>query len=173
MAGLVVDVAAPPVAVMPVKEGMAKKELAQAAGAAAVMLASLVNVTARGLLAWPLAPTVSALVSVCELPEVAVEKFQITSLGVEARHPGWVLVRPLVVYPVAYVVLVGSCSAVIVTGYGLGFEMVTTTSPVPPGYKRLVAAGDATAVIVRLEMLADCASPDEPEFRPTTQFVVA
>ena len=146
--------------------------LAHAAGAATVMLASLVKVTASGLLGWPLAPTVSELVSECELPEVAVEKFQITSLGVAAVHPDCVVVRALVVYPVAYVVLVGSCSAVMVTGYGLGFEMVTTTSPVPPGYMRFVADGDATAVIVRLEMAADCPSPDEPEFRPTTQFVV-
>ena len=68
-----------------------------AAGEAAVMEASLVNETARGLFAWPLAPTVRAVVRVCELPLVAVEKFQMTSLGVAARHPAWVVVRALVV----------------------------------------------------------------------------
>jgi hypothetical protein len=46
---------------------------AHAAGAAAVMLASLVNVTTNGLLAAPLAPTVTAVVRVCELPLVDVE----------------------------------------------------------------------------------------------------
>jgi hypothetical protein len=51
--------------------------------------------------------------------------------------------------------LVGSWTAVIVTGYGFGFEMVTTTSPVPPGYIRFVADGDATALIVRFEIEAD------------------
>jgi hypothetical protein len=60
-----------------------------------------------------------------------------------------------------------------VTGNGLGFEMVTTTSPVPPGYSRFVAVGDATAVTVRLEIAADCPSPEDPAFRPTTQFVAA
>ncbi len=44
-----------------------------AAGAAAVMLASLVKVTTKGLLAAPLAPTVNAVVKVCELPLVVVE----------------------------------------------------------------------------------------------------
>jgi len=47
--------------------------LTQAAGAAAVMLASLVNVTTNGLLEAPLAPTVNAVVKVCELPLDAVE----------------------------------------------------------------------------------------------------
>ena len=51
VAGLVVTVAAPPDAVMPVNEGIEKKVLAQARGAAAVMLASLVSVTVNGLLA--------------------------------------------------------------------------------------------------------------------------
>ena len=73
VAGVVVDVAAPPVAVTPVSDGMEKNEFSHAAGAAAVMLASLVNVTTKGLLAAPLAPTVTALVSVCELPLVVVE----------------------------------------------------------------------------------------------------
>jgi hypothetical protein len=44
-----------------------------AAGAAAVIVASLVSVTDNGLLAWPLAATVNAVVSACELPLVAVE----------------------------------------------------------------------------------------------------
>jgi hypothetical protein len=97
MAGVVVEVAAPPVAVTPVKEGMEKYVLAQAAGVVVPMLASLVSVTAKGLLAAPLAPTVSAVVSVCELPDVADEKFHVTALGVAARHPVWVVVSALVV----------------------------------------------------------------------------
>ena len=68
---------------------------AQATGAAAPMLASLVRVTASGLLACPLAPTVSGVVRVCELPLVPVEKFQVTVLGVAARQPAWVVVRTL------------------------------------------------------------------------------
>jgi hypothetical protein len=52
-------------------------------------------------------------------------------------------------------------------------EIVTTTSPVPPGYMRLVADGDATALIVRFEIEADWPSPEDPEFSPTTQFVAA
>jgi hypothetical protein len=62
---------------------------------------------------------------------------------------------------------------VIVTGYGFGFEMVTTTSPVPPGYIRFVADGEPTALIVRFEIAADWPSPEDPEFSPTTQFVAA
>lgn len=46
---------------------------AQADGLVEAMLASFVNVTASGLFAWPLAPTVKAVVSVWELPLVAVE----------------------------------------------------------------------------------------------------
>jgi hypothetical protein len=97
VAGVVVEVAAPPVAVMAVSEGKEKKVLAHAAGDAAVIEASLVKVTASGLFAWPLAPTVKGVVRVCELPLVAVEKFQMTSLGVAARHPAWVVVSALVV----------------------------------------------------------------------------
>lgn len=67
------DVAAPPVAVTPVKEGMEKYVFAQADGLVEAMLASFVNVTASGLFAWPLAPTVKAVVSVWELPLVPVE----------------------------------------------------------------------------------------------------
>ena len=95
VAGVVVEVAAPPVAVTPVRDGMEKYVLAQAAGAVVPMLASLVSVTAKGLLACPLAPTVSAVVSVCELPDVAVEKFHVTWLGVAARHPVCVVVSAL------------------------------------------------------------------------------
>ena len=40
--------------------------LAHAAGEAAVIEASLVKVTARGLFAWPLAPTVRGVVRVCD-----------------------------------------------------------------------------------------------------------
>ncbi len=69
----------------------------QAAGAAAVMLASFVSVTVSGLFGWPLAATVSAVVKVCELPLVAVEKFQMTSLGVVAMQPACGVVRALVV----------------------------------------------------------------------------
>jgi hypothetical protein len=88
----------------------------QAAGAAVVMLASFVSVTVNGLLGWPLAATVSAVVSVCEVPLVVVEKFQITSLGEVAMHPVCCVVKELVVYPVPYVVLVGRFTAVTVTG---------------------------------------------------------
>jgi len=110
---------------------------------------------------------------VCELPFVAVEKFQITSLGVLTVHPACGVVRLLAVKPPAYVVLEGRFTAVIVTGYGFGFEMVTTTSPLPPGYSRLVAEGDETAEMLRLEMVADWSSPLDPAFSPTTQFVAA
>jgi methylglyoxal synthase len=74
----VVTVAAPPVAVTPVSDGIEKNVPSQATGAAAVMVASFVSVT----LSVPLAATVSALLSVCELPLVPVAKFQATSLVV-------------------------------------------------------------------------------------------
>ena len=67
------DAAAPPVAVTPVREGIEKYVFAQADGLVEAMLASFVSVTASGLFAWPLAPTVKAVVSVWELPLVAVE----------------------------------------------------------------------------------------------------
>jgi hypothetical protein len=70
-------------------------------------------------------------------------------------------------------VFVGRFSAVRVTGKELGFEIVTTTSPVPPGYKRFVGDGEATALMVRFEMVADCPCPEEPALRPTTQLVAA
>jgi hypothetical protein len=52
-------------------------------------------------------------------------------------------------------VTVGRLTDVMVTGNELGFEMVTTTSPVPPGYSKLLGDGDATALMLRLEMAAD------------------
>jgi len=73
VAGEVVEVAAPPLAVTPVSEGMENQVPAHAAGAALVMEASLVMVTTKGSLAWPLAPTVTALVKVCEEPLVVLE----------------------------------------------------------------------------------------------------
>jgi len=96
VAGLVVDVAAPPVAVMPVSEGMEKNVLAHAAGDVADMRASLVSVTTSGLLAAPLAPTVNGAVRVWELPLVAVAKFQVTPL-VEVLHPVCAVVSAFVV----------------------------------------------------------------------------
>jgi hypothetical protein len=51
VAGLVVAVAVPPVAVTPVSDGIEKYVLAHAAGVAVVILASLVNVTTKGLFA--------------------------------------------------------------------------------------------------------------------------
>jgi len=47
-------------------------------------------------------------------------------------------------------------------GNGFGFEIVSTTSPLPPGYSKLPAAGVATAATVRLDTVADLASPLEP-----------
>jgi hypothetical protein len=73
VAGLVVAVAAPPVALTAVSDGIEKKVFSHATGAAAVMEASLVKVTVKGLFGWPEAATVRALVRVCELPLTAVE----------------------------------------------------------------------------------------------------
>jgi hypothetical protein len=101
VAGVVVATAEPPLAVMPVKDGIERYALAQAAGAEAPMVASLVKVTVRGLLGAPLAATVSGVVKVWELPLTGVAKFQVTALGVEARHPGSDVARALVVYPAA------------------------------------------------------------------------
>jgi hypothetical protein len=129
----VVETADPPVAVMPVRDGIEKYASAQANGAEAPMVASLVRVTASGLSGAPLARTVSGVVSAWDLPLTDVAKFQVTVLGVLARHPGSGVVRALVVYPVASDVFAGSCTAVMVTGYGFGLAIVTTTSPVTPG----------------------------------------
>jgi hypothetical protein len=51
--------------------------------------------------------------------------------------------------------------------------IVTTTSPVPPGKSKLPAAGEATAVMVKLAVLADWASPLDPAATPVTQLVAA
>jgi hypothetical protein len=69
--------------------------------------------------------------------------------------------------------LVGRFTAVTVTGNGFGLVIVMTTSPFPAGYRRLVAEGEATAVMVRLDTVADWASPLEPPASPTTQFDAA
>ena len=73
VAGLVVTVGEPSVAVTPIRDGIEKYVSSHAAGAVAVMLASLVNVTVNGLSAWPLAATVTGVVRTCELPLAAVE----------------------------------------------------------------------------------------------------
>jgi hypothetical protein len=62
---------------------------------------------------------------------------------------------------------------VMVTGYGFGLAIVTTTSPVAPGYKRLLAAGVAMAEIARLVVDAEWACPDDALATPTTQLVDA
>ena len=72
----------PPVAVIPVSDGMEKYVLAHAIGADELMNASSPNVTTSGLFALPLAATVNGVVRVWLLPLVAVEKFHVTSLGV-------------------------------------------------------------------------------------------
>jgi hypothetical protein len=72
VAGEVVTVPEPPVAVTPVSEGIEKNVFSQAAGAVVAILASLVSVTVSGLFELPLAPTTRAVVRECELPEVPV-----------------------------------------------------------------------------------------------------
>jgi hypothetical protein len=69
--------------------------------------------------------------------------------------------------------LVGRFTVVIVTRNGFGFEIMTTTSPFPPGYNTLVAAGEATVLMVKFETVADWASALEPPLSATTQFVAA
>jgi hypothetical protein len=98
--GDVVDVADPPLAVTPVNDGMEKYVLAQAAGVVDAIEASFVRVTTSGLLLAPLAPTVNALVKVCEVPLVLVAKLQLTRLVV-AEHPVCAVASALVVYPAA------------------------------------------------------------------------
>jgi len=56
---------------------------------------------------------------------------------------------------------------------GAAAVMLATTSPLPPGYMTLAAAGVATAEMVRLDTVADWASPLEPPASPTAQFVAA
>jgi hypothetical protein len=97
VAGLVVAVPVSKLALTPVSEGIEKKVLTHAAGEEDVMLESFVSVTVSGLFGDPDAATVRGAVKVCELPLVAVAKFQSTSLGVTARQPVWVALRALVV----------------------------------------------------------------------------
>ncbi len=99
------DVALPPVAVTPVNDGMEKKVLAHAAGEVVDISASFVRVTTNGLFAAPLAPTVSGIASVCELPLVEVAKFHVTPLVV-VEQPVCAVVNALVVKPPA-----GCCSS--------------------------------------------------------------
>lgn len=66
---------------------MEKYVFSHAAGAAAVIDASLVKVTVRGLFEFPLGPTVTGVVRVCAVPDDDVVKAQITSLGELAMHP--------------------------------------------------------------------------------------
>jgi hypothetical protein len=106
---------------------------AQAEGAEIPIVAPSVRITTSGLFCAPLAATVRGVVRACELPLTDVAKLQFTELGVVERHPGTAVVRALVVYPVASVEFAGSCTAVMVTGYGFGLAMVTTTSPLAPG----------------------------------------
>ena len=61
-----------------------------------------------------------------------------------------------------------------VTGYGLALrDGDHDVAGVTRIESRLSAAGLATALMVTLEMVADCASPDELLVSPTTQFVAA
>ena len=88
---------------MPVNAGMENKVLAHAAGEVDDIRASLVSVTTSGLLAAPLAPTVTQPADrVWELPLVRVAKFQVTPLVV-VLHPVCAVLRALVVKPPAWV----------------------------------------------------------------------
>ncbi len=114
---------------MPVSEGSEKYVPSHAAGAADVMVASLVKVTVN----VPFAATVSGVVNVWADPDVAEAKFQVTPLGVVERHPVCVVTSADVVYPFAYTVFAGRLTPVRVTGNEFGLVMVATTSPVLPG----------------------------------------
>ena len=89
MTGPVVAVAAPPVAVTPVSDGIEKYVPAQAAGAAVDMLAASLNVTVR----LPFAPTVTGVVSGCDDPLLADAKLHETPLF-DAVHPVFAVVSP-------------------------------------------------------------------------------
>lgn len=89
------------------------------------------------------------------------------------EQPVWAVASDDVVKPLAYVVFVGRSTPVMVTGYELGFVIVATTSPLPPGNSRLEGEGDATALIVRFAIVADWPWAAEPELSPTTQLVAA
>jgi hypothetical protein len=128
----------------------------------------LVNVTVKLLFA----STVIAVVSVWLLPEELVANRHETRLAV-ASHPDCAELSPESLNPAAYVVLVGRLTPVIVTGNEFGFVIWATTSPLPPGNNRLDGEGDATALMVMFETLADWACPCEPDPRPTIQLVAA
>ena len=85
--GLVVAVAVLADATTPVSEGSEKYVPSHAAGAAEVMVASLVNVTVK----VPLPATVTGVASVWAVPDVEVAKFHVTPLGVVEMHPVWVV----------------------------------------------------------------------------------
>jgi hypothetical protein len=80
-------------AAIPVSEGNEKNVPSHAAGAAEVMIASLVNVTVK----VPLAATVTGVASVCAEPELDEAKFQVTPLGVVERQPVCVVANAEVV----------------------------------------------------------------------------
>lgn len=92
---------------------------------------------------------------------------------VDEVHDELGVLKALFVYPVAYVRFVGRLRAVMVTGTAFVLVMVATTSPLPPGNSKLVAAGEATAAIETFAIVPDWASPLEPLFRLTVQFVAA
>ena len=115
MTGVAATLAAPPIAAMPVSDGIEKNVFSQAAGAADVIEASLVSVTVKGLLALPLGPLVTALVSVGAVPDVAVEKFQMTLL-VDEEPPVCAGPRFALVKPLAKTVWAGKFTPVTVTG---------------------------------------------------------
>jgi hypothetical protein len=117
-----------------------------------------------------LAPTIKAVVSVCEVPLVAVA-YRHATVPCAAVQLALVVVSDELVYPVAYVVLVGRLTAVMVTGAVPALEIVTTASPNAPGYTRFAGVGIAVAVIVRLATLAAWLSPLDPALTPTVQLV--
>jgi hypothetical protein len=99
-----------------------------------------------------------------------VAKLQITSL-VDEEHPAIGPLSDAPVYPVANVELLGKSTPVMVTGNTLGLVIVSTTSPLAPGKRRLDADGDDTAATVTLLTVAPWPSADELALSPTTQFV--
>lgn len=132
MTGGAATLTAPPITAMPVSGGIEKNVFSQAAGAAGSIEASLVSITVKGLFALPLGPLVTALVSVGAVPDVAVEKFQMTLL-VDEEQPVCAGPRFALVKPLAKTVWADKFSPVTVTGSGFGLVMVGTTSPLPPG----------------------------------------
>jgi hypothetical protein len=119
-AGLAVGVVPPAVAVRAVNAGILNQLLAQAAGAVVFIVMLLVSVTTR----VELGATISGVVSVWEVPEVAVEYRQVTE-AVQA----FVVVNADVVYPAANTVFAGRLRAVMVTGTVPELTMLMTASP--------------------------------------------